>query len=67
MQDFQKRKDSIVLCPNHLEKQFQGQIWIFVEFIFIDPSEIGVLGLTWRQTLLSRCNLNTVLLTITCF
>ena len=37
----------------------------FVEGIFFKPSEIGILGLTWRVTLLSRCNLKTLRLTIT--
>ena len=35
-----------------LEIFFKGKIWISVEAIFFEPSEIGVLGLTWRVTLL---------------
>ena len=45
MQDFQKR-------IGHSGNFFLGEIWIFVEIIFFDPSEIGVLGLTWRKTML---------------
>ena len=47
----QKRIGSIVLWPSHSWKNFPGQIWIMVEVIFFDPSEIGVLGLTWRVRL----------------
>ena len=60
MQDFRKWIGSIVLWPNHPGKLLWGRIWIFVEVIFFNPSEIGVLGLTWRVLLLSRCNLNTL-------
>ena len=52
MQDFQKQIGSVVLGPNHSGKFFLGKIWIFVKVTFFDPSEIGVLGLTWRVTLL---------------
>ena len=52
MQDFRKRIDSVVLGPNHSGKIFWAEIWIFVKVTFFDPSEIGVLGLTWRVTLL---------------
>ena len=50
MQDFQKRIGSVVLGPNH-SGFFLGKIWIFVKVTFFDPSEIVVLGLTWRVTL----------------
>ena len=43
MKYFQKLIGSIVLGPNHLGNFFQGKIWIFVEVIFFDPSEFGVL------------------------
>ena len=52
MQDFRKQIGSVVLGPNHSGKIFWGEIWIFVKVTFFDPSEIGVLGLTWRVTLL---------------
>ena len=64
MQDFQKQIGSVVLCPNHSGKVCYGEIWIFVEGIFIEPSKIGFLGLPWRVTLLSRCNLNALRSTI---
>ena len=52
MQDFRKPIGSVVLGPNHSVKNIWGEIWIFVKVTFFDPSEIGVLGLTWRVTLL---------------
>ena len=56
MQEFRKQIVSIVLGSNHSAIFLLVEILIFfVELIFFDPSEIGVLGLTWRVTLLSRC------------
>ena len=52
MQDFQKQIGSVVEEPNYSGNFFWGNIWIFVRVTFFDPSEIGVLGLTWRVTLL---------------
>ena len=52
MQDFQKLIGSKVLWPNHSGTIFQGKVWIFVEVTFFNPSEIRILGLTWRVTLL---------------
>ena len=46
MQDFRKQIGSVILGQNHSGNFFLGEIWIFVEVIFFDPSEIGVLGLT---------------------
>ena len=37
------------------------------EVNFLDPSEIGVLGLTWKVTLQSRCNLKNLRSIITFF
>ena len=59
MQDFWKWISSMVLCQNHSGNFFWGEIWIFVEVIFNDPTKNWVLGLTLRVMLLSRCNLNT--------
>ena len=50
MQDFQKQIGSVVLGSNHSGIIICGKIWIFWEVIFLDQSEIGVLGLTWRVT-----------------
>ena len=52
MKYFKKQIGLIVLGPNKSGKICLGKIWIFVEVIFFDPSEIGVLRLTWRVTLL---------------
>ena len=44
---FNKLIGSVLLVPNHSENFLLGKIWIFAEGIFLDPSEIGVLGLIW--------------------
>ena len=51
MQEFWKQIGSVVLGPNH-SGFFWAKICILVEVVFLDPSEIGVLGLTWRVILL---------------
>ena len=51
LKNFWKQIGSKVVWPNHLGKNSCGKICIFVEIICFDPSEIGVLGLTWRVTL----------------
>ena len=66
MQDFSNWIGLIVYWTNHSEKKLEGKFGIFVEVIFNDSFEIGVLGLTWRGTLLLRCNLNTLQSQISC-
>ena len=40
------------LMTKSLRKKIRDKIWMFVEFISFDPSEIRVFGLKWRVTLL---------------
>ena len=67
IQDYWKQIGSVVLGPNHSRIFFGTKFGYFLEVIFFDPSKIGVLGLTLRRTLLSRCYLNTLWSTSTCF